>query len=156
MPETLRRTSSKKKKKHDTSPQTPLFVGLVAAVVGTVWYLRKRAKKESEGTKKSTRSAFKFPDATKQSSLPRNSKSTNNKKKNKAKRRAEKAQKKAEKEKVTKTKGQGKQEQGQASTSVMNYTYFDTARRDTVIPTHKKPSLSAADVMKKDQDVHKP
>ena len=57
---------------------------------------------------------------------------------------------------MTKTKGQGKQEQGQASTSVMNYTYFDTARRDTVIPTHKKPSLSAADVMKKDQDVHKP
>jgi len=70
----------------------------VAAVVGAVWYLRKRAK-ESDGTRKSgaTRSAFKFPDATKQSGLPRNSKSTNNKKKNKAQKRAEKAKKKAEK-----------------------------------------------------------
>ena len=39
-------------------------------------------------------------------------------------------------------------DQGQASTAVVNYTYFDTARRDTVIPIHKKKSLSAADVMK--------
>lgn len=61
-------------------------------------------------------------------------------------------------EKVAKaaSKAQGtKQDGGQASTSVINYTYFDTARRDTVIPTHKKPSLSAADVMKKDQEVEK-
>jgi len=43
------------------------------------------------------------------------------------------------------------EEQGQAATSVMNYTYFDTARRDTILPSHKKPSLSAADVMKMDQ-----
>lgn len=56
---------------------------------------------------------------------------------------------------ATTSKSQGKQDGGQASTSVINYTYFDTARRDTVIPTHKKPSLSAADVMKKDQDLKK-
>lgn len=56
---------------------------------------------------------------------------------------------------MTKSKSQGKKDEGQASTSVINYTYFDTARRDTVIPTHKKPSLSAADVMKKDQDLKK-
>jgi hypothetical protein len=40
----------------------------------------------------------------------------------------------------------------QPTTSVINYSYFDTARRDTIIPTHKKPTLSAADVMKKDQE----
>lgn len=90
--------STKKKKKHDTTPQTPLFVGLVAAVVGAVWYLRKRATQNQGTTKPSTtRSAFKFPEPTKQSGLPRNSKSSNNKKKSKAKRRAEKAQKKADK-----------------------------------------------------------
>lgn len=70
----------------------------MAAVVGAVWYLRKRATQNQGTTKPSTtRSAFKFPEPTKQSGLPRNSKSSNNKKKNKAKKRAEKAQKKAEK-----------------------------------------------------------
>ena len=46
--------------------------------------------------------------------------------------------------------GDGKSDQ--STTSVINYSYFDSARRDTIIPTHKKPSLTAADVMKKDQE----
>lgn len=95
-----RKKKKKAKKTVDTSPSTPLFVGLVAAVVGTVWYLRKRAQNtggRNSTSSTSTRSAFKFPDtATQQSGLPRHSKSSNNKK-NKARRRAEKAQKKAEK-----------------------------------------------------------
>ena len=56
---------------------------------------------------------------------------------------------------VSKASGDQKQDEGQASTSVINYSYFDTARRDTVIPTHKKPTLSAADIMKKDQELKK-
>lgn len=43
-------------------------------------------------------------------------------------------------------------EQAGPSTSVLNYTYFDSARRDTVIPiAPKKPKLGAAEVMKMDQ-----
>jgi hypothetical protein len=97
----------KKKSVKTSSTQTPLFIGLVAAAVGAVWYLRKRQQGDSSsGSKKGsrakkggeseTRSAFKFPDAKKKAAstnLPRNK--TN--KKNKAKRRAEKAQKKADK-----------------------------------------------------------
>lgn len=56
---------------------------------------------------------------------------------------------------ASKASGGQKQDDGQASTSVINYSYFDTARRDTVIPTHKKPTLSAADIMKKDQELKK-
>ena len=48
--------------------------------------------------------------------------------------------------------GGGGGEQAGPSTSVLNYTYFDSARRDTVIPiAPKKPKLGAADVMKMDQ-----
>lgn len=42
------------------------------------------------------------------------------------------------------------EEQASASTAVINYTYFDSARRDTILPTHKKKTLTAADVMKSD------
>lgn len=89
----------RKKKSVDTSPQTPLFIGLVAAAIGAVWYLRKKSSSNTtKGKKKKTSeskgSAFKFPDVNKKATnLPRNK--TN--KKNKAKRRAEKAQKKADK-----------------------------------------------------------
>jgi hypothetical protein len=31
---------------------------------------------------------------------------------------------------------------------VVNYTYFDSARRDTLLPIQKKKTLNAADVMK--------
>ncbi|KAI8105879.1 hypothetical protein M9434_000458 [Picochlorum sp. BPE23] len=168
MPSASSTQKRKKKSVKTSSTQTPLFIGLVAAAVGAVWYLRKRQQGDSSsGSKKGsrakkggdseTRSAFKFPDAKKKAAstnLPRNK--TN--KKNKAKRRAEKAQKKADKEKsaaTSKASGGQKQDDGQASTSVINYSYFDTARRDTVIPTHKKPTLSAADIMKKDQELKK-
>ena len=149
--------TKKKKKKVDTSPNAPLFIGLVLAAVGGLWYLKKRSSGDDKKKKKDTRStsgsAFRFPNEVKKSgALPRNK--TN--KKNKAKRRTEKAQKKAEK-KVNEEKAAAakKQEGSQASSSVINYTYFDTARRDTLIPMHKKPSLSAADVMKKDQEAQK-
>ncbi len=56
---------------------------------------------------------------------------------------------------ASKANGGKKQDEGQASTSVINYSYFDTARRDTVIPTHKKQTLSAGDIMKKDQEIKK-
>jgi hypothetical protein len=42
------------------------------------------------------------------------------------------------------------EEQGSSSAAVINYTYFDSARRDTILPTHKKKTLTAADVMKPD------
>lgn len=148
--------NTKRKKKVDTSPNTPLFIGLVLAAVGGLWYLKKRSSgddKKKKDTKSTSGSAFRFPNEVKKNgALPRNK--TN--KKNKAKRRTEKAQKKAEK-KVNEEKAAAakKQEGSQASSSVINYTYFDTARRDTLIPTHKKPSLSAADVMKKDQEAQK-
>lgn len=97
----------KKKSANTASTQTPLFIGLVAAAVGAVWYLRKRQEGESSGGRikasrakkggeSETRSAFKFPDVKKKAAannLPRNK--TN--KKNKAKRKAEKAEKKADK-----------------------------------------------------------
>lgn len=150
---------TKKKKNVDTSPNTPLFVGLVLAAVGGLWYLKNRRSSGDEKKKKkkdntsTSGSAFRFPNEVKKNgALPRNK--TN--KKNKAKRRTEKAQKKAEKKaNEDKAAAAKKQEGSQASSSVINYTYFDTARRDTLIPTHKKPSLSAADVMKKDQEVQK-
>jgi hypothetical protein len=147
-----------------------VFAALVVGVGGLLWYLRKRSKEssttESKGKKKSetSRSAFKFPEAKKSkgpsgtqaqsSNLPRN-KSSNNKK-NKARRKVEKAEKaknKAEKRKAASSGGEASSsKEHQPTTSVINYSYFDTARRDTIIPTHKKPTLSAADVMKKDQE----
>jgi len=78
----------------------------------------------------------------------------------KAKARAKKAEK-AEKAKA-KTVGEKSQQKTsssagggdgqQASTSVINYTYFDTARRDTVIPIQKRKALTAKDIMDKDAD----
>jgi hypothetical protein len=43
---------------------------------------------------------------------------------------------------------------------VINYTYFDTARRDTLIPIQKRKALTAKDIMDKDaearQDAQQP
>jgi hypothetical protein len=43
--------------------------------------------------------------------------------------------------------GQGGGEGQGASTAVINYTYFDSARRDVAGVAQKKPKLTAADVM---------
>lgn len=49
--------------------------------------------------------------------------------------------------------GGGGKEEAPASTSVINYTYFDSARKDTLIPAAKKrPNLSAADAIKLQDD----
>ena len=49
--------------------------------------------------------------------------------------------------------GSGGKEEAPASTSVINYTYFDSARKDTSIPAAKKrPNLSAADAIKLQDD----
>ena len=139
-------------------------MGLVAAAIGAVWYLRTKKDDGSNGKKDSKKgSAFKFPDAKSTSTAARRP----NSKKSKAKaRKAEKQ--KAEKQKAKagsgagkqqnaqqSKKGGGKEDTAQASTSVINYTYFDSARRDTLIPIHKKKSLTAKDIMDKDQELQK-
>lgn len=48
--------------------------------------------------------------------------------------------------------GKGDEDQP-ASTAVINYSYFDSARKDTLLPAAKKrPTLSAADALKMQQD----
>ena len=142
---------------------TPLLLAIAAGIAGFFWWKRRNGGSKEE--KKETRSPFKFPQnssvsAKKEpiaaSNLPRNKKSS--KKKSKAQKRAEKARK-AEKRKTGEPKAskdsggpEGSSSGGQASTAVINYSYFDSARRDTVLPTQKRPKLSAADIMKKDQE----
>eukprot|EP00889_Picochlorum_renovo_P001637 jgi/Picre1/28667/NNA_004067.t1 len=104
MPSASSTQKRKKKSVKTSSTQTPLFIGLVAAAVGAVWYLRKRQQGDSSsGSKKGSR-------AKRVENLRQG---TN--KKNKAKRRAEKAQKKADKEKsaaASKASGGQKQDEG--------------------------------------------
>lgn len=48
----------------------------------------------------------------------------------------------------------GKDDDQPQSTAVLNYTYFDSARKDTLLPAAKKrPTLSAADAVKLQEDV---
>jgi hypothetical protein len=135
-----------------------LFLGLVAAAVGAVWYLRRK----DDGSKKSSKSGspFKFPEGKRASTPARRP----NSKKSKAKaRKAEKKKQQKNQQQKNQRPSTGKKAstangskggdgQGQASTSVINYTYFDSARRDTVIPIHKKKNLTAKDIMDKDAD----
>lgn len=115
--------------------------------------------------------------ASSTSNLPRNK--TSNNKKNKSRKKEEKAkreEKKAEqyvfhklvlpiklrviiiraytlnicREKQANTKSTASEKQEQASSAVVNYTYFDTARRDTVLPLQKRKTLTAEDVMLKE------
>lgn len=46
------------------------------------------------------------------------------------------------------SKGKGGESEDRPATAVVNYTYFDSARRDTISPVaQKRPKLTAADVM---------
>ncbi len=47
--------------------------------------------------------------------------------------------------------GSGSGDQAEASTAVLNYAYFDSARRDTIGMAQKRPKLTAADVMQQQQ-----
>jgi hypothetical protein len=170
--------SSRKKSKKSTSSRretvpTPLFVGLVAAAIGAVWYMRKKRDGGGKGSGKKGgsgaggRSAFKFPDG--KAGYGRNGGKVAPPKGKKARARAKKAEKaeKAEKAKANAAGEKGRQKTTagggdgqQASTSVINYTYFDTARRDTLIPIQKRKALTAKDIMDKDaearQDAQQP
>ncbi len=117
-------------------------------------------KKGGNGT--GGQSAFKFPDG--KAGYGRNGGKVAAPKGKKAKARAKKAAK-AEKAEKAKSKAAGDQQKTggdaqQASTSVINYTYFDTARRDTLIPIQKRKPLTAKDIMDKDtearQDTQQP
>ena len=74
--------------------------------------------------------------------------------------KAEKAKANAADEKGRQKTTAGGGDGQQASTSVINYTYFDTARRDTLIPIQKRKALTAKDIMDKDaearQDAQQP
>ena len=136
----------------------------MAAAIGAVWYMRRKQDGGGKGSGKKGgsgaggRSAFKFPDG--KAGYGRNGGKVAPPKGKKAKARAKKAEK-AEKAKA-KTVGEKSQQKTsssagggdgqQASTSVINYTYFDTARRDTVIPIQKRKALTAKDIMDKDAD----
>lgn len=156
------RTSTSQK----NTVSTPLLLTLAASLAGFLWWRRRTAETEKT-QKKETRSPFKFPDAARKSAkrglaattaLPRNK--TSNNKKNKAKRREGKARKAEQRAKEASKAAKGadggqassSSQNDQPSTAVLNYTYFDSARRDTILPTHKRPKLTAADVMKKEQE----
>ncbi len=161
-----RRKKSKSKSSTTGTVSTPLFVGLIAAAIGVVWYMRRKRDGAGKGSGKKGgsgaggRSAFKFPDG--KAGYGRNGGKVAPPKGKKAKARAKKAEKaekaeKAAKAKATGEKGQQKTSAGggdgqQASTSVINYTYFDTARRDTLIPIQKRKALTAKDIMDKDAE----
>ena len=50
-------------------------------------------------------------------------------------------------------KGKAGEEEGPSSTAVINYTYFDSSRKDGLLPAAKRrPTLSAADAVQMQQD----
>ena len=162
------KTGRKKSTSSTGGVSTPVFVGLVAAAIGAVWYLRRTQDGGGKGSKKKGgsatggRSAFKFPDGK---TVPgRNAGKIAAPKGKKAKAKAKKAAK-AEKAAKSAASGGKNQQQAQqnkkpggggdgqqASTSVINYTYFDSARRDTLIPIQKRKTLTAKDIMDKDAE----
>jgi hypothetical protein len=152
---------------------SPVLLALAAGVAAFFWWKRKQSAASGQNAKsQGGRSPFKFPagrakspatasaSQTAASSLPR-SKASNNKK-NKARRREEKA-KRAEKRDdppAKATAGAGSGGGGgagaeQASSAVINYTYFDSARRDTILPTHNRPKLTAGDIMESEKEAQK-
>lgn len=141
-----------------------MFVGLVAAAIGAVWYLRRKqddGKGPSSSKKKATGGAspFKFPDG--KTGYGRNGGKVAAPKGKKARAKAKKAEKEKAKaaagsaSKGQKSGGDGGGGSQQAATSVINYTYFDSARRDTLIPIAKRKQLNAKDIMEKDAEEKK-
>ncbi|PRW56736.1 Serine threonine- kinase CTR1 [Chlorella sorokiniana] len=156
-------TKSKKKKQVADSDSTGSSVlgllAVAAAAAAGFWWWRRRQQGGGSGSGKAGgRSSFKFPAGTVPQQLGGNGKPVSNKK-NKARKKEEKARRAEKREKAAagpqqqgKGGGGGGEEQA-GSTSVINYTYFDSARKDSLLPAAKKrPDFSAADAVQMQQD----
>ncbi|PSC72401.1 histone H4 [Micractinium conductrix] len=129
------------------------LLAVAAAAAGLVWWWRKRHDGDAGKPGDAGRSAFKFPaGAAAAGGGGKGGKGKSNKKKDKAQRREEKAQRAEKRDKAAAGPQPAEKEQP-TSASVINYSYYDSARRDGIMPAAKKrANLTAADAVALQQD----